>query len=297
MRKRRTHGPTLITMAEREIRDGALIPRGTRVLVGVSGGPDSMALMHVLSGLRGKLGFEVLAQAVVHGLRAEAEGEVELAGREAERMGVELQVTRLKVPPGGNLQARARKARLAALREAAGDRGAERIALAHHADDRAETVMMRILRGTGPAGLAVMPARAKDLIRPLIRARRNDVLSHLHRHGIPFAIDPSNQDSRFMRVRVRSEIMPLLESISPAVVEHLCALADDVDALSLPRAPYGRSQLRALAQAAGGGKRGVRVSLPSGQVARVDVSTGRIVIEPANGTKGARKPRHGTDDA
>jgi len=295
--KRRSHPPTLIRRAEREIREGGLIERGMRVLAGVSGGPDSMAMLHVLSVLRSKLSFELIAHAVDHGLRAEAMGEVGLAEEQARLLGVPFGVSRLRVEPGGNLQARARAARLGALREQARLRGAVRIALGHHADDRAETVLQRILRGSGPAGLAVLPPRAGDLIRPFVRARRSDVIDHLQRHGIPFAQDPSNEDRRFLRARVRADLLPMLESLSPRIVEHLCSLADDLGALGLPTSPLGRAQLRELGRAASQQRSGVRVSVPGGRVATVDVCTGRIVVQAPEDAKGARKPRQRPDDA
>ena len=290
MSQRRSHPPSLIRRAEREIADEGLIVRGMRVLVAVSGGPDSMALMHVLSVLRAKVGFALVAHTVNHGLRVEAEEEVALVKEHAGVLGVPLGVSRLSVEPGGNLQARARDARLAALREAAGACGAERIALGHHADDRAETVLQRMLRGAGPVGLAVLSSRAGELIRPLIRARRSDVMAHVRRHSIPYVKDPSNEDTRFTRARVRAELLPMMESLSPRVVEHLCNLADDLGALSLPRAEAGRAHLRELGRAALVERGGVRVSMPGGKVAKVDLETRRIVIETAEDVKGTRHP-------
>lgn len=277
----RSHPPSLIRLAERLIRDEALIARGDVVLCACSGGPDSTALLHVLGRLRSQLHFDLVAHGVDHGLRAEASEELALAGRVAAKLGVPFAVTRVDVSPGGNLQARARDARRAALGAAAIAAGARAIATGHTADDRAETVLMRLLRGSGPEGLAALPpsatmplgasdpaakpgheatrerengadaaaepghgaeregARNKtnarrdgkgqpkeiSLIRPLLLARRSDVKAHLARHAIDVAEDPSNQDARFLRVRVRHELLPLMESMSPGIVGHLCALA------------------------------------------------------------------------
>jgi tRNA(Ile)-lysidine synthase len=112
------------------------------------------------------------------------------------------------------------------LRTAASRASADRIATGHHADDRAETLLMRLLRGTGPGGLAVLPPRDGDRIRPMIRARRVDIDAHVARHRIPHALDPSNDSPRYLRTRVRRELIPQLLRLSPRVVEHLCALAD-----------------------------------------------------------------------
>jgi tRNA(Ile)-lysidine synthase len=222
----RTHPPTLITLARAALRDHALAPPGTRVLVAVSGGPDSMALLHVLSLLRGKHAFGLFAHGVDHGLREASASELDLAERFAQSLEIPFARTRVSLAPGGNLQARARAARWAALRAAASRLGADRIATGHHADDRAETLLMRLLRGTGPKGLAVLPPLDGDRIRPLFRARRADVEAHVSRHQIPHAIDPSNRDPRFLRTRVRQELLPALERLSPRAVEHLCSLAD-----------------------------------------------------------------------
>ncbi|HEX3771607.1 MAG TPA: tRNA lysidine(34) synthetase TilS, partial [Polyangiaceae bacterium] len=155
----RSHPPTLITLVRGLLRDEPLIARGTTVLAAVSGGPDSMALLHVLAGLRRERGFGLFAHGVDHGLRAEAAAELDLAEAFARTLDVPFSRTKVDVARGGNLQARARDARWGALERAAGAAGATRIATGHHADDRAETMLMRILRGTGVDGLAVLPAR------------------------------------------------------------------------------------------------------------------------------------------
>jgi tRNA(Ile)-lysidine synthase len=224
----RSHPPTLITLVRTALREHGLAPRGATVLVAVSGGSDSMALLHVLSGLRRRGGFGLFAHGVDHGLRAEAGAELNVAEGFARLLDVPFARTRVTVAPGGNLQARAREARWEALRAAGAHVGADRIATGHHADDRAETMLMRILRGTGAHGLAVMPIHDGDRIRPMIDARRRDVAAHVARHCIPHCLDPSNGDPRFLRVRVRHEVIPALERMSPRVVEHICALANEL---------------------------------------------------------------------
>jgi tRNA(Ile)-lysidine synthase len=223
----RSHPPTLITIARAALRDHELAPRGTRVLVAVSGGPDSMALLHVMALLRARHGFGLFAHGVDHGLRADAARELDLAERFSRDLDVPFSRSAVNVSAGGNLQARARDARWAALRAAASRVGADRIATGHHADDRAETLLMRLLRGTGARGLAVLRPLEGDRIRPLLRARRVDIDAHIARHRVPHSIDPSNRDPRFLRARVRMELLPELERLSPRIVEHLCALADD----------------------------------------------------------------------
>jgi len=233
----RSHPPTLITLVRAALRRHELLPRGSSVLVAVSGGPDSMALLHVLAGLRRELGFGLFAHGIDHGLRAEAPLELDAAASFAKELDVPFGRSRVNVDAGGNLQARARTARWDALEAAARSAGAARIATGHHADDRAETLLIRVLRGTTTRGLAVLPPRDGDRIRPMLQARRSDVDAHVRRHRVPHSLDPSNRDPRFLRVRVRQEILPALERLNPRVVEHMYALADDAGAIDHGRVP------------------------------------------------------------
>lgn len=230
----RSHPPSLLSLARRTLLEECGPLQGRVVVAAVSGGGDSQALLSVLARLAPKLGFALRAHGVDHGLRPEAARELDLAEALANELGVPFGRTCLVVPVGGNLQARARQARYSALRQAAAPHGAL-IATAHHADDRAETVLLRLLRGAGPRGLAVLPPRAHDVIRPLIKATKRDVTLHLERHCLDFADDPSNQSSAFLRVRVRREAMPLLQLLSPQIVRHLNALADALSGAGLPR--------------------------------------------------------------
>ena len=223
----RTHPPTLITLVRAALRDHAMIPRGACVLVAVSGGPDSMALLHILASLRARVGFGLFAHGIDHGLRPEAGAELDRAEAFSRTLDVPFTREYVKVHLGGNLQARAREARWASLRTAASRTGAKRIATGHHADDRAETLLIRLLRGTGTRGLAVLPPIDGDRIRPLFRAHRTDIEGHVARHRLPVALDPSNDNPRFVRTRVRHELLPQLVRLSPRIVDHLCALADD----------------------------------------------------------------------
>ena len=255
---RRSRPPSLTTLAQRLAREHGLLARGSVVLCACSGGPDSIALLHVLALLRRRSGHRVVALGVDHGLRADAADELALGAQLAAAQQIPFEVATLRVRPGGNLQERAREARHAALQRAAKRLGASAIALGHTADDRAETLLMRLMRGAGARGLAVMPPRsagigrgAVPLIRPLLGARRRDVELHLERHGLAFALDPSNDDARFLRTRVRRALLPLLEEMSPAIVSHLCGLADALahEELADPLAGLGRAQRLAIGRA------------------------------------------------
>lgn len=278
----RSHPPSLLTTARRTLLEECGELRSRTVLAAVSGGGDSQAMLSVLARLAPELGFSLMAHGVDHGLRPAAAAELDLAEALATKLAVPFTRTRLALARGGNLQARAREARYAALREVAAPSSAL-IATAHHADDRAETVLMRLLRGAGPRGLAVLAPRAHDVIRPLLRAEKRDVLLHLQRHCLDFAEDPSNLDAAFLRVRVRTEAMPLLRHLSPQIVRHLNALADalnEPNATALPdlgaltasesATSLNRAQIREVLRANRLG-RSVTIRVAGGQ----DVSTQR----------------------
>jgi tRNA(Ile)-lysidine synthase len=229
----------------------------------------------------------LFAEGVDHGLRAEAGAELDRAERFAQQLGVPFGRSRVTLAAGGNLQARARSARYAALRARAQEHGASLIATAHHADDRAETVLLRLLRGTSPRGLAVLPVLSGDLVRPLIRARRADVEAHARRHQVPFSEDPSNRDARYLRARVRHELLPLLVELAPGIVSSLTALADELAVakssergvpLELP-VRLGRAQRRELSRMLAEPSSSARLRLPGGRELRVDPATGRICID------------------
>lgn len=209
---------------------------GRAILVAVSGGPDSMALLHLLVRLGRELSFPVAAAHVNHRFRgAEADAEAELVRRTAAEWGVPCVVGDIDVPAhlartGGNAQEVARRLRYAFLRDAARERGIGVIATAHHADDQAETVLMRLIRGTGPGGLAGIPEQRREkeleLIRPLLRITKQELLEYCRRNGVPFAIDSSNRKRDYVRNAVRLDLLPLLERYNPRVRAALVRLAE-----------------------------------------------------------------------
>jgi len=241
-------GGTAETAGERNARDALVervLERGRRmgwwrkdraILAAVSGGPDSMAMLHMLKALGDELGFPVIAAHVNHRLRgAEADAEAELVRRTAESWGVPCVVGAIGLPEhlertGENAQAAARRLRYEFLRRAARERGARVIATAHHADDQAETVLMRLMRGTGPGGLAGIAEQREEegleLIRPLLRISKSELLQYCERNGVPYATDSSNRDLRYFRNAVRLEVLPFLERYNPAVRSALARLAD-----------------------------------------------------------------------
>ena len=205
-----------------------LVDPGDHVLVGVSGGPDSVALLHALVLLRSELALRLTVCHVHHGLRPEADRDAAFVEALAARLDCPARVVRIQVTRAGGRspEEAARLARHAALSEVARTLGAERIALGHTADDQTETVLMRVLQGAGPRGLAGIPVRRGRIVRPLLDVGRATVLAHLAAHGVEVVEDETNRDTKFLRNKVRHEILPLLTAhASPRVPDALRRLA------------------------------------------------------------------------
>ena len=207
-------------------RRRALLGSSDRVLVALSGGADSTALLAALEELRqaGEL-KEVVALNVDHGLRAGSERDADACARVCARLGVVLRRSAVRVAPG-NVQASARKARYAALRREASLVGATLVATGHTRDDQAETVLLRLLRGSGARGLAGIPPRRGLIIRPLIDRSRAEVIAYLEERELPHIEDPTNAMPRFLRNRMRAEVLPVLRAIAPHVETALARAAD-----------------------------------------------------------------------
>jgi tRNA(Ile)-lysidine synthase len=192
---------------------------GQRVCVAFSGGVDSTALLHALVALRRRQRFGLRALHVDHRLQAASAGWARAAAALARRWRVPLEVVPVRVAAGGSPEAAARAARYAAL--AARLAPAELLLSAHNQDDQLETVLLQLLRGAGPAGLAAMPERAPfaagELLRPLLMVPRALLQAYLERAGIAWQEDPSNADERYDRNYLRRRVVPLLRARWPAV--------------------------------------------------------------------------------
>ena len=205
-----------------------LWPEGGRLGLAVSGGPDSLAML-VLAEAAIPGQFEVAT--VDHGLRPESAAECAAVAEICAARGIDCAVLAVTVA-SGNIQARARAARYAALGEWAERRGLSAIATAHHADDQAETLLMRLNRGSGLAGLTgvrearFMPGSAVTLIRPLLGFRRHELAQVVEAAGLVPAQDPSNLDERYDRARIRRALAemdwldPVAESIRTRLEGH-----------------------------------------------------------------------------
>lgn len=202
-----------------------MLAPGARVIVAVSGGPDSVCLLHVLRELK----IRVVGIAHVnHKLRGEAsEDDQRFVADLAREMDLELYSTAAACERG-NLEQTARRVRRTFFHDVIRQGRAERIALGHTRDDQAETVLFRMLRGSGLAGLAgILPVTAEGLIRPLLGVTRGEVETFLCERGIPWREDASNREPRFARNRIRHELLPRLRQYwNPGLPEALAHLAD-----------------------------------------------------------------------
>ncbi len=230
-RSSRRAWPALLHRVVRTIRSKGLVERGQHLLVAVSGGPDSVALLSLLHRLRTPWSLTLTAVHFNYGLRgAESEGDQEFVAAFCRELGIPLVTRRLEVRGRAHrtsLQEAARDLRYRAMKELAKEYGADRIALGHTADDQAETVLLWMLRGAGLTGLSGMPAvRDGDIVRPLYETKRQDILAYLKQAELAFRRDSSNSKPLYMRNRVRQEVMPVLNRLVPSAVDALCRLAD-----------------------------------------------------------------------
>jgi len=224
----------LVSKIKKSIVKYSLISPGDRVLVAFSGGPDSTALSQILLSLQEIIGFEMALFHLNHGLRGkEAERDENFCVSWARDRGVPIFVERedvksKKTTEHLSLEEAARVVRYQVMGKVADTWGAEKIALGHTMNDQGETVLLNILRGTGLDGLQGMKFKEDRFIRPLLEVKREEILEFLEEEGIPFVEDSSNQDTSFLRNRLRS-LIPLLEKeFNSHLVEALFRLSLNV---------------------------------------------------------------------
>lgn len=226
-------GPTMRAMLDKvceAIRRYALLGPGTRVLVAVSGGADSMALLHALHRVREELGVSLVAAHLDHGIRPDTAEDLALVREAAAERGLPLVRDRVDVPALAqrgklNLEEAARLARREFLERAARQVGATKIALGHTRSDVAETVLLHLLRGAGPRGLRGILPITLPYVRPLILISRGEARAYCQAERIPFRDDPTNEDRRLARNAIRLEVLPILARFNPQAEEALARAA------------------------------------------------------------------------
>lgn len=206
-------------------------------IVAVSGGPDSMCLLDVLVHLSKKYSFLLHVAHVNYRLRGEASDlDEQLVTEQALRYGLDYTVFKPKKSTHANLEERLREERYGFFEKIRQEKQADAIMVAHNEDDQAETFLLRLLRGTGLAGLAGIRSKNGFIWRPLLQMDRSDILRYLREQKIPFREDTSNENPSFMRNRVRHELLPLIEKrfqpkIKKLLAKNALLIADDYSLL------------------------------------------------------------------
>jgi len=261
----------MLEKIRRTVQNFEMLNPGERVIAAVSGGPDSVALLHVLVLLSSEYDLILTVAHLNHGLRgAESDAEEQLVRRLSEERGIACVVKRVDLRAVRNEKGRkrslediGREERYRFFTALAARIGASRIALGHHREDQAETVLMNLIRGSGLEGLkGILPVRDECFIRPLIEVSREEILKFLHSKRLPFLEDSSNNHDLFLRNRIRHQLIPLLqEQYNPQIVNTLNRMAciarreDDclkttvdsiLDAWQIPSLPEGGEMMIAI---------------------------------------------------
>jgi tRNA(Ile)-lysidine synthase len=218
---------SLLDAFESRLERTRLIPPGSNVVVAVSGGLDSVVLLHLLRAAH-RLDVRLCAAHFDHAMRPDSAADAEWVRALCHEWGVQCQVGRAATAPTS--EAGARAARYAYLFDVAQLTGAESIAVAHHADDQAETVLFRLMRGTSLAGLSGIPERRGMIVRPLLMFRRARLQAHARTAALAWREDPTNVDLRFARNRIRHVILPALERTRPGATDAILQLAEEARA-------------------------------------------------------------------
>jgi tRNA(Ile)-lysidine synthase len=223
--------PAIINTVVSSITRHAMVDNGSRILIGLSGGADSVCLLHVLTMLRQKYLISLHALYIDHGLRpGETDREIQFCCKICEQHETPFLTKSVDVKSYAktgklNMQEAARLLRYRTYEETAYEINANKIALGHTADDQAETILMRLFRGSGPTGLAGIPPVRKNIIRPLIEIERKDIENFLGSEGINFITDSSNAKKDYLRNRVRLSLMPILREFNPDITGTLSKTA------------------------------------------------------------------------
>src|SRR6267142_4594404 len=219
-----TTGASLPARVLAHIRESRLFREPGQALVAVSGGVDSVALLDLLSDTASDLGLSLVVAHIDHGIQSDSPTVRQSVAALAEKYGLPFESVELHLGPE-TTETEARRARYAWLREVQRRRGARYIVTAHHEDDQVETIVLRGLRGSAPAGLAGIAARGRGgLVRPLLPFTRGELLAYVAERGLPVYDDPANRDPRHLRSWVRTTLLPLLhERLGPRLRSDLLA--------------------------------------------------------------------------
>jgi tRNA(Ile)-lysidine synthase len=207
-----------------------MIEPGDKVIIALSGGPDSVTLLDIMDSISKELDISLVVAHFNHGLRdTEDEAETRLVRDISESMGLSIEIQKAShlTINDSSIEEKAREARYRFLESVMEKHGAQKIAMGHNLNDQAETVLMRILRGSGPSGLAgIPPVRDGRIIRPLIGIKREEIMSYLKERELKYAIDSSNRDTKYLRNRIRIELLPMMLDYQPQLIDQLSRLSN-----------------------------------------------------------------------
>ncbi len=220
----------MLKQARNTIAQFHMFPRGAKIIVGLSGGADSVALLHLLCSMQAEYDWDITAVHIHHGLRgADADEDMAFAEAFCENLGIPCVVRKFDVKAEAKIrklgeEETGRLLRYETFRDLAGVEGF--IAVAHHRQDQAETVLMRLCRGTGLKGLGGMRPVRGNICRPLLFCSKADIEAYCRENGLEWREDASNQEEKYTRNKLRLKILPLLGEINPKAAEHISETAE-----------------------------------------------------------------------
>lgn len=208
---------TLFSKINTAIQKDLLIKPGDTLIIGLSGGPDSLFLLHFLASLQTSMNLTLIAAHLDHGWRADSQKDVKFCQEAAASLGVrfisqKISDLSLSLKFNGSLEDMGRKARRHFFESVLKTHNAQAIALGHHLQDQQETFFIRLIRGTSLSGLIGMRPQHGNYIRPLLSISKDEILAYLNAHAIPYLEDPTNNSADFLRNRIRQQVIPALKA-------------------------------------------------------------------------------------
>ena len=220
------------------IKEKNLIQTGDKLIVGVSGGADSVYLLFVLNSLKQEMNLSIIAVHINHMIRREAVDDQKFVEELCGKLSIpcevfEIDVASISKSRKMSLEEAGRKARYDVFFKMMKKYQADKIAIAHHQNDQAETFLYRMARGTGIYGAGAMKAEDGKLIRPLLCIKKEEIINGLQQNGQSWVEDASNQEDEFARNQIRNQIIPRLKKINDHVVEHIGLFCDDIQEVTM----------------------------------------------------------------
>lgn len=222
---------TILTRFKDNINSYKLIEYGDTIIVGASGGPDSQFLIYLLNQIKEEYKLNIVLAHLNHLHRKEAINDENLVIETGKKLDLDVRVKRASMDDFArekriSAEDAGRRLRYEFFRDIARELDHSKIAVAHNKDDQAETVLMRMIRGTGLDGLAGMDFRSEDIIRPILTFEKKEILAYLNENNIPYALDKSNFSNDYTRNYIRNEIIPRMEEINPRLKDSIFSLSD-----------------------------------------------------------------------